>query len=72
MVHIPFDVRSVIYDDHMLEDVFRHHSHPQYGSGSGEGNNDREHHLHFFRGSAPYQRGYGGRIQTGAGIGNVL
>uniref|UniRef100_A0A914GRA3 Uncharacterized protein n=1 Tax=Globodera rostochiensis TaxID=31243 RepID=A0A914GRA3_GLORO len=87
MVHIPFDTRSVGYDDHI--------PHQQYGGGGGIGseiidsissssddplNNQhlqkkqqqqQQQQQYYFRGSAPYQRGYG-RIQRGGGIGDVL
>uniref|UniRef100_A0A914I482 Uncharacterized protein n=1 Tax=Globodera rostochiensis TaxID=31243 RepID=A0A914I482_GLORO len=77
MVHVPFDTRTVGYDDHI----------PQYGGGvvDDEFTDRTEDHLHhhrknqinYFRGAPPYQRGYGGgggalRIQRGAGIGDVL
>ena len=59
MVHIPFDTRTVTYDDHFFQ------------IGSGFTNEDellKE--LTYFRGGSPFQRGYG--RQTGAGIGDVL
>lgn len=73
MVHIPFDTRSVEYH-------YAHQDeHHQVGGGIGgigeEGaeNNNIPPQFHYFRGSAPYQRGYGfGAPQRGAGIGDVL
>jgi len=56
MVHIPFDSRTIGYDDH--------YSPIQIGEGmNGES-------YHYFRGHSPFQRGYG--RQTGGGIGDVL
>ncbi|KAF7627106.1 hypothetical protein Mgra_00009616 [Meloidogyne graminicola] len=56
MVHIPFDTRTVGYDDY-------HVSINQIGEGIDEP-------IHYFRGIGPYQRGYG--RQTGGGVGDVL
>lgn len=58
MVHIPFDTREVVYDDH--------HNSIQIGEG-GIQNGDS---YHYFRGNVPFQRGYG--RQTGGGVGDVL
>ncbi|KAL7075300.1 hypothetical protein ACQ4LE_005876 [Meloidogyne hapla] len=60
MVHIPFDTREIGYDDH--------HSLNQIGEGISESQNGEPY--HYFRGNAPFQRGYG--RQTGGGIGDVL
>lgn len=64
MVHVVFDTATVGYDDFMV----------QTGSGIGEigdqvteGNHAS---MQFFRGSSPYQRGYG--VQDGSGIGDVF
>ena len=54
MVHIVFDTSTARYDDYM-----------QYGGG----NPDSEE-LSVFKGSMPYQRGYG--VQRGAGVGDVF
>lgn len=68
MVHVPFDTRSIGYDDYI----------PQYGGGiNGEATNQDEVPLHYFRGIPPFQRGYGGMIgagyhQHGAGVGDIL
>lgn len=58
MVHIAFDTRTIGYDDYL----------PQYGAGiPGESQSDTQ--LHYFRGTPPFQRGYG---QHGGGIGDIL
>lgn len=59
MVHIPFDTRSVGYDDH----------HAQIGGGAGDDLLGEPY--NYFKGLAPYQRGYG-RYQKGEGIGAIL
>ncbi|KAL7075986.1 hypothetical protein ACQ4LE_000197 [Meloidogyne hapla] len=56
MVHIPFDTRTVGYDDHHI-----------HINQIGEGNNEL---IHYFSGLSPYQRGYG--RQRGGGVGDVL
>lgn len=61
MVHIVFDTGSIGFDEFVQI--------PQIGTGVG-GITGEETELNFFRGSPPYQRGYG--IQGGAGIGDVL
>ncbi|KAL7075395.1 hypothetical protein ACQ4LE_005325 [Meloidogyne hapla] len=58
MVHIPFDTREVGYDDH------------HYSIQMGEGGSETGEPYHYFRGQAPFQRGYG--RQTGGGVGDVL
>ena len=59
MVHIPFDTRTVSYDDHFT----------QYGGGiANVGNELLSEPYTYYRG-LPWQRGYG---QRGAGIGSVL
>lgn len=55
MVHVIFDTSTVGYDDFI-----------QTGGGIMSGESTEN----FFRGSSPYQRGYG--IQGGAGIGDVF
>lgn len=60
MVHIPFDTRTVSYDDHII----------QIGGGIGIDENVLKEPYQYFRGSNPYQRGYG--RQTGAGVGDIL
>lgn len=71
MVHVPFDVKSVGYDQHILM-----LSRPiQHGSGDGTTNKEPENDQKFqyFRSSAPFQRGFGGsHPQVGKGLGNVL
>jgi len=54
MVHILFDTTKVGYDDFI-----------QTGTGI-----ESENTYNFYRGSAPFQIGYG--LQTGAGIGDIL
>ncbi|CAK5077643.1 unnamed protein product [Meloidogyne enterolobii] len=54
MVHILFDTTKVGYDDFI-----------QTGTGI-----ESENTYNFYRGLAPFQRGYG--LQTGAGIGDIL
>lgn len=62
-MHIPFDTRSVGYDDHFVAGAVTQ---------SGGGNGPLAEPYHYFRGAQPWaQRGFGGR-QTGAGIGDVL
>ena len=56
MVHIPFDPRTIGYDDH-------HSTISQIGEGTDEN-------YYYFRGLNPYQRGYG--RQSGGGVGDVL
>uniref|UniRef100_A0A914MZ96 Uncharacterized protein n=1 Tax=Meloidogyne incognita TaxID=6306 RepID=A0A914MZ96_MELIC len=56
MVHIPFDPRTIGYDDH-------HTTISQIGEGTDEN-------YYYFRGLNPYQRGYG--RQMGGGVGDVL
>nr|CAD2167534.1 unnamed protein product [Meloidogyne enterolobii]CAD2178529.1 unnamed protein product [Meloidogyne enterolobii]CAD2178849.1 unnamed protein product [Meloidogyne enterolobii]CAD2189646.1 unnamed protein product [Meloidogyne enterolobii]CAD2191000.1 unnamed protein product [Meloidogyne enterolobii] len=56
MVHIPFDPRTIGYDDH-------HTTISQIGGGTDEN-------YYYFRGLNPYQRGYG--RQMGGGVGDVL
>nr|CAD2208761.1 unnamed protein product [Meloidogyne enterolobii] len=56
MVHIPFDPRTIGYDDH-------HTAISQIGGGTDEN-------YYYFRGLNPYQRGYG--RQMGGGVGDVL
>lgn len=61
MVHIPFDTRSIGYDDFII----------QYGGGILPGENELlTEKYNYFRGINPYQRGYG--YQTGGGIGDIL
>ncbi|KAL3116933.1 hypothetical protein niasHT_008415 [Heterodera trifolii] len=55
MVHIVFDPSIAEYDDYMMM---------QYGGGLEKDNFD------YFRGSTPFQRGYG--AQRGAGVGDVF
>uniref|UniRef100_A0A914HYV3 Uncharacterized protein n=1 Tax=Globodera rostochiensis TaxID=31243 RepID=A0A914HYV3_GLORO len=55
MVHVVFDTSNVEYDDYV-----------QTGGGAAEAGED----LTYFKGSSPYQRGYG--IQRGAGVGDVF
>jgi hypothetical protein len=64
MVHVIFDTSKVRYDDFF---------HQQDGSGlSNElSSSDDIYPSYYYKGSAPYQRGYGG-LQRGAGIGNVF
>lgn len=62
MVHIPFDTRTIGYDDYLPI---------QYGGGPAEETNGGETPMHYFRGMAPFQRGYGIN-QHGGGIGDVL
>lgn len=62
MVHVPFDTRTVVgYDDYI----------PQYGGSLPPEENNGEPPMHYFRGMAPFQRGYGIN-QHGGGIGDVL
>src|SRR5688572_25667022 len=65
MVHILFDTGTLSYDDFVSGGV-------QNGGGVEPTNIDSivSDELNFFRGSPPYQRGYG--IQRGAGIGDVF
>jgi hypothetical protein len=61
-MHIPFDTRSVGYDDHFVVST-------QTGGG---GNGPLSEPYHYFRGSPPWtQRGFGAR-QSGSGVGDVL
>lgn len=62
MVHVIFDTRTISYDDFI-----------QTGGGgmSESGGVERNSEHNFFKGSSPFQRGYGG-IQRGAGIGDVF
>ena len=57
MVHVIFDTSTVGYDDFV-------HKNPNEMSGGGEISYD------YFRGSSPFQRGYG--IQKGAGVGDIM
>lgn len=61
MVHIPFDTRTVSYEEHFF----------QFGGGSVDSQGLLSEPYHYFHGLAPYQRGYG-RQQIGGGIGDVL
>ena len=63
MVHIPFDTRTVTYDDHFF----------QIGGGGLIPSDDHEllkEPLTYFHGGSTFQRGYG--RQVGGGIGDVL
>jgi hypothetical protein len=61
-MHIPFDTRSVGYDDHFVVTAAQ----------TGGGNGPLSEPYHYFRGSPPWtQRGFGAR-QSGAGVGDVL
>lgn len=68
MVHVPFDVRSVGYDQHVLL------SRNQHGRGDSINEAENDQRFHYFRSSAPFQRGFGGERhpQIGKGLGNVL
>jgi len=61
-MHIPFDTRTVSYDDHVF----------QIGGGLNEEDNMLQEPYTYFRGINPYQRGYGFTRQNGAGIGDIL
>lgn len=71
MVHVPFDVKSVGFDQHVL--ILSRPN--QHGRGDANNNNEAENDqkYHYFRSSTPYQRGFGGaHPQIGRGLGNVL
>jgi hypothetical protein len=67
-MHIPFDTRSVGYDEHFFR---------QIGGGNQQEQDQQKYGplsepYYYFRGSPPWtQRGFGA-MQTGAGVGDVL
>lgn len=68
-MHVPFDTRSIGYDEHFFRQV---------GGGAGDQQQQQQENgpltepYRYFRGATPWsQRGFGAR-QSGAGIGDVL
>ena len=60
MVHIPFDTRTVRYEEHFIRQI----------GGGNDDNGPAAEPYYIFRG-VPYQRGFGA-VQSGAGIGDIL
>ncbi|KAL7080353.1 hypothetical protein ACQ4LE_000099 [Meloidogyne hapla] len=67
MVHVVFDTSLIGYNDFFSPQNFQNNFDQ---NGRGLGNIGSENNYTYFRGSPPFQRGYG--LQGGAGIGNVF